>query len=179
MTKVTLRQKTISEGRKSLYLDIYPPIKSETTGKLHRKFYLKLFIYNRPKSEAEKLHNKETLLLAEYLRAQRQIDIQNDQYDFFPKIKLNSNFIEFFQTEADKRPESKNWDMAVNYFKKFAGYAFPFKNLDETICDEYKNYLLSSPAIGRSRKKLIEILLLVIFQNSELPLKRHIGMDIC
>ncbi len=75
MAKVTLRHKPIGKGRKSLYLDIYPPIQSETTGKLLRKFYLKLYIYNRPKSEFEKLHNKQTVSLAQHVRAQRQIDL--------------------------------------------------------------------------------------------------------
>lgn len=154
MAKVTLRDKIIGKGRKSLYLDIYPPIQSETTGKPLRKFYLKLFIYNRPKSEAEKLHNKQTVSLAEHIRAQRQVDLDNADYGFLNKTKFNSDFIDFFQKEANKRPGSVHWSMAVAYFKKFVGNVFLFKHLNETLCEAYKNYLLSSPAVGRSRRKI-------------------------
>lgn len=154
MAKVTLRHKPIGKGRKSLYLDIYPPIQSETTGKLLRKFYLKLYIYNRPKSEFEKLHNKKTASLAQHIRAQRQIDLDNADYGFLIKTKLNADFVEFFQKEADKRPGSMHWSMAVTYFKKFVGKVFLFKHLNETLCEAYKNYLLSSPALGRSKRKI-------------------------
>ncbi|PUB29440.1 site-specific recombinase XerD [Elizabethkingia sp. YR214] len=154
MAKVTLRHKPIGKGRKSLYLDIYPPIQSETTGKLLRKFYLKLYIYNRPKSEFEKLHNKKTASLAQHVRAQRQIDLDNADYGFLIKTKLNADFVEFFQKEADKRPGSVHWSMAVTYFKKFVGKVFLFKYLNETLCEAYKNYLLSSPALGRSKRKI-------------------------
>jgi len=50
--------------------------------------------------------------LAEYIRAQRQINIQNIKYNYLSEERLNSNFILFFQAEADKRPDSYNWQMA-------------------------------------------------------------------
>lgn len=154
MTKVTLRHKPIGKGRKSLYLEIYPPIQSETTGKLLRKLYLKMFTYNRPRSEVERHHNKETVSLAEHMRAQRQIDVHNADYGFLNKTKFNSDFIDFFQTEANKRPGSVHWSMAVAYFKKFVGKTFLFKHLNETLCEAYKNYLLSSPSLGRSKRTI-------------------------
>jgi integrase len=42
--KVTLRQKPISKGRQSLYLDIYPPITHPRTGKLTRREFLDMSI---------------------------------------------------------------------------------------------------------------------------------------
>ena len=39
-TKVFLRDKKISKGRKSLYLDFYPPIKHPVTGKETRREFL-------------------------------------------------------------------------------------------------------------------------------------------
>ncbi|WEK71446.1 MAG: site-specific integrase [Candidatus Chryseobacterium colombiense] len=154
MTKVTLRKKMISKGRYTLYLDIYPPIKDQLTGKLERKIYLKIFIYKRARTEADKLHNRETIALAEHIRAQRQIDIQNIKYNYLSEERLNSNFILFFQKEADKRRCSYNWQMAVNYLEAFAGDSFPFGGLTEDFCEKYGNYLLSSPAIGRYRRKI-------------------------
>ena len=43
-TKVTLRQKLISKGRKSLYLDFYPPITTAGTDKKTRREFLGLSI---------------------------------------------------------------------------------------------------------------------------------------
>jgi hypothetical protein len=36
MSKVTLRKKAISQGRQSLYLEIYPPIYNPNTGIMQR-----------------------------------------------------------------------------------------------------------------------------------------------
>ena len=53
-TKVALRKKSISKGRKSLYLDFYPPILSPRTEKMTRREFLGLYIYERPKGNDEK-----------------------------------------------------------------------------------------------------------------------------
>lgn len=131
-----------------------------------------MFIYNRPRSEAEKLHNKEAISLAEHVRAQRQIDVHNADYGFLNKTKFNSNFIEFFQAEADRRPDSIHWSMAVAYFKKFAGKVFLFKHLNEALCEGYKNYLLSSPAVGRSKRKIQKNTAATYFSRFKSTLKK-------
>lgn len=172
MTKVTLRYKPISKGRKSLYLEIYPPIQSETTGKLLRKLYLKMFIYNSPKSEAEKLHNEEISSFAERVRLQRQIDVHSTDYGFLNKTKFNSNFIDFFQAEVDSKSGAMHWSMAVAYFKKFAGEVFLFKHLNEAFCESYKKYLLSSPAVGRSKIKIQKSTAATYFSRFKSVLKK-------
>jgi integrase len=154
MAKVSLRKKTISKGRQTLFLDIYPPVPNPKTGKMQRKYYLKIFIYSRPRTELEKEHNKETLSLGEHVRAQRQLDIQNRRFDFLSESKLKSNFIDFFEDEAGKRPGSANWEMSVKYFKEFVGNDFPFTHLNETFCEEYADFLLSAPGIGRAKRKI-------------------------
>lgn len=107
MTRVTLRQKPISNGQESHYLDIYPPIAHPITGDLKRKYFLHLHTYLNPKNNVEKQHNIETLKLVEYRKAERLIDIQNKNYDFLIKKRI-ADFTEFFQTEANKRPNSYN-----------------------------------------------------------------------
>lgn len=47
--KVTLRKKAISKGRKSLYLDFYPPIPHPKTGKPTRREFLGMYIFEKPK----------------------------------------------------------------------------------------------------------------------------------
>lgn len=76
MGKVKLRQKPISGGMVSLVLDFYPKFLNKETGKLSRFHTLKLYIYQKPRTELERFHNSETLTLAECVRAQRQIEIQ-------------------------------------------------------------------------------------------------------
>lgn len=153
MSKVTVRKKAISKGRQTLFLDIYPPVPHPATGKMQRKYYLKIFIFDRPKNNLEREHNRETLGLAEYVRAKRQLDIQNRRFDFLSDSKLNSNFLEFFEEESAKRG-CDNWRMSVNYFREFAGEVFPFTHLNETFCEEYAEFLLSSPGIGRAKRKI-------------------------
>lgn len=49
--KVFLRKKQISNGKISLYLDYYPPVINPKTGKLSRREFLNLFIYNNKEYE--------------------------------------------------------------------------------------------------------------------------------
>lgn len=44
--KVTLRQKPISKGRQSLYLDFYPPIVNPDTNRLTRRYFLDLYLFS-------------------------------------------------------------------------------------------------------------------------------------
>lgn len=78
--KVKLRKKAISNGQQSLFLDIYPPVPKKETGKLTRKFYLGLYVYDRPATELQRLHNKETWALAEAIRARTQLEQQQKFY---------------------------------------------------------------------------------------------------
>ncbi|WP_118975801.1 site-specific integrase [Taibaiella koreensis] len=157
MSKVKLRSKAISQGRETLFLDIYPPVPHPDTGILTRKHYLKVFVYAKPKTELQRFHNRETLELAETERAIRQIDVQNLRFSFLSQRMKRGNFVEFFELERDKRPNksnSFNWRMAVAYFKNFAGEKILFPQINETLCEEYADYLLSAPALGRSKKPI-------------------------
>lgn len=71
--KVTLREKRLLHGKKSFYLDFYPPIIDATTGKPTRREFLSLYIFERPKNDLERLHNKETRMLGASICAQRQL----------------------------------------------------------------------------------------------------------
>lgn len=156
MGKVTVRKKPISKGRQTIYLDFYPPVRNSDTGKLQRRQYLKIYIYDKPKSELEKNHNRETMALAEYERSTRQLDIQNRRFNFLSDEKRNGNFLDFFEDMKSKRSGSNsfNWKMSVAYFRKFAGNEVPFSALNEIFCEEYAAFLLSSPSVGRGNRKI-------------------------
>lgn len=54
MAKVFLREKKIKHDKRSLYLDFYPPVIHPKTRKPTRREHLKLYVYERPKTETEK-----------------------------------------------------------------------------------------------------------------------------
>jgi hypothetical protein len=69
---VRIRQRELANGNFSLYLDIY--------WKGEREYdYLNLYV-TEPKTSLERQQNKQTLLLAEQVKAQRLIDLQSGKY---------------------------------------------------------------------------------------------------
>jgi len=110
--KVTLRKKELAGDRERLYLDIYNPEAGGNTKR--KKENLNLFLYTKPKTPIEKTHNKETLQLAETIKGQKQIDLQNGINGFGSKKESKGNFIDYFEKLALQRKASLgnygNWD---------------------------------------------------------------------
>jgi len=79
---VKLRKKKLASGRISLYLDIY------INGKRYYEF-LKLQLINNG------TNNKETLKLAETIRAKRQIELQCEQYGIISDSRKKINLIQY------------------------------------------------------------------------------------
>jgi integrase len=158
MTKVKLREKPMSDNRHSLYLDFYPPIPNPATGKPTRREFLSLYIFDKPKGELEKQHNKETKGLAENIRAQRQLSIQANNYGFLDTKTSNGCFIEYFSKLALERSNpatrSKSWYSALSHLKQFAGDSVRFCDLDERFCKDFREYLLQGKTRTRRAKKL-------------------------
>src|ERR1035437_9296997 len=97
--KVHLRQrKQAKEGSNSLYLEIYKGRTSTPDGKTKpvRDYeYLNLYLIDKPRNPIDKQHNKDTLKLAENIKAKRELEIQSGQYGFTSGFKQSSNFIEY------------------------------------------------------------------------------------
>jgi integrase len=175
MTKVTLRMKPISGSRQTLYLDYYPAIPHPVTGKLTRREFLKLYTYDKAKIEADKRHNKETLLLAGTIRAQRQISVQKGNYGFLSDEKQNTNFVEYFENLAKKRAgsNSENWLSALGYLKDFTdGKLIRFKDLSETFCNDFREYLLTAPSRKSSKVSLSQNSAVSYFNKFKAALKQ-------
>lgn len=154
--KVTLRKKKLTSGRSSLYLDFYPPLLHPDTGKLTRREFLGIHLFDKPKDDMERRHNKETMKLAEHTRATRQIEIQNHQFGFLSDEKRKSSFVDYFKSMAIKRvgTNSDNWYMGLRYFTDYAGPDLRFIDLNLLFCEEYRSYLLSGPALGQRQKRI-------------------------
>jgi len=157
MPKVTLRTKPITKGRSTYYLDHYPPLINPKTGKSQRREYLKLYVFDNPKTDADRLHNRETKKLLEHIRATRQIDVQNQEFGFLSDEQKNANFIDFYRSFAVKKSgsNSDNWYMSLRYLISFSSHNLRFSDLTEWFCEDYKDYLLSGPSINQRGKKII------------------------
>lgn len=152
-TKVTLRQKPISKGRKSLYLDFYPPITVAGSESSTRREFLGLYIMSSPKTPLEKLNNKQTLLLAEQIKQKRDNEINKPEvYTAFEieQLKVREkgelSFISYFEQQMEKRI-GKNyevWFSSFYYLKEFSKGSLKFADLNERFCNDYKDYLLNA-----------------------------------
>src|ERR1017187_7364677 len=125
--KIHLRQrKQAKEGSISLYLEIYKGTTTNKKGKivgLRDYEYLHLSLIDKPRNPIDKQHNKDTLKLAENIKAKRELDIQNGEYGFSNNFKDKTNFIEYFRELTKKHLKIKgtydHWDCVLKQIIKF------------------------------------------------------------
>jgi integrase len=179
--KVTLRQKKISKGRLSLYLDFYPPIPHPNTGKLTRREFLGLYIKEKPRSSIEKQYNSQTLKIGESICQKRanylnkpEIYSQYEQEQLRLKELGELCFIEYIRKLADKRKKSNhlNWISALNYLSTFTGGKLKFKDLNEKILEEFKEYLLTTNSKRSINKTLSQNSAVSYFNKIKAALKQ-------
>lgn len=114
---VRIRRKTLANGNVSLYLAIY------INGRREYEF-LKLYLIPE-KTKADKERNKETMALANSIKAQRTVDIQNGAHGFKADFKEQTLFYDYYNalTEKRKKKESKgnfsNWASCLRHLKKY------------------------------------------------------------
>ncbi len=155
-TKVFLRYKAISKGRKSLYLDFYPAIAHPGTGKKTRREFLGLFLYVKTASPFEAQHNKETKALAESIRARRQIEIQNGNYGFTSDSKKKTDFIAYFRDLADSRYSSDgnygNWLSAYNHLTDYFTKGLTVGEITKDTIEGFSEYLTEETDLSQNSK---------------------------
>ena len=146
-TKVKLRQRAISGNRQSLYLDFYPAIPHPETGEPTRREFLGLYLFDKPKNPFDKQSNKETLQLAENIRAKRQIEIQAGNYGFLnTRQKAETDFVQYFKQIVETKTGSNKhgWQTTFNYFEMFTGGKLTLSNLNKDLCNDFREYLLTA-----------------------------------
>ncbi len=149
-SKVTLRQKSISKGRLSLYLDYYPPVRNKE-GKKTRREFLGMYIAENPRTALEKNNNTQTLRIAEQIRFKRENELQKPEvYNQHESAQLkkfekyDSDFIHLYEQLADKRQKGLYgaWTSSLHYFREFAGDSISCRNITASFANEYRDYLL-------------------------------------
>ena len=186
-TKVSLRQKKISKGRKSLYLDFYPPIPHHETGKDTRREFLGLYIFEKPKTPIDKTHNLENLKIAQSIRQKRENFLNKPEiYSKYEKEQLKIKelgeqcFVEYFKKLADKRKARNhdNWVSALNYLNDFTNGSLKFEDLNQKFLEDFKEYLLDVKSKKSSKSKLAQNSAVSYFNKVKATLKQAYQDDI-
>jgi integrase len=147
--KVHLRQrKQTKDGSISLFLEIYKGTTKSSDGKvknLRSYEYLNLYLIDKPKTPIQKQSNKDTLQLAESIKAKRELEIKNGLFGFTNEFKQSTNFIDYFKAQMEKRKQSSgnygNWKSTLMHLEKYAGTEVSFRDIDQTWCEDFRDYL--------------------------------------
>lgn len=144
-----LRERAISDGKKSLYLEYYisstrtPKMDAQgnqmfyATGKMagkpmyeikhhRRKEELKLYLYAKPRTAEEKVHNKNALTKAQQIRNEREQEFLTRTMGY--SISRNSdNLMPCFESyvETYTKQDIRNIRLALNRFKDFLRANYP------------------------------------------------------
>lgn len=107
---IRLRKRMTTTGNYSLYLDCY--IKGRRTYE-----YLRLYL-TPENSRQDKERNRETLRLAEAIRAKRIIELHNGEYGFRQDIMTDIRFFDYYRTllvSAGNNSTKGLWQSCLNY----------------------------------------------------------------
>ena len=143
---IRLRTKKLSNGNQSLYLDCY------IEGKREYEF-LKLYLIPET-SSANKETNRETLKLANAIKAQKIVELQNNRHGFsLGAMRSKVNVIEYIEMLAEKKREKAGGEVRGSYqsymalayhLKKYSGDKIAFRQIDKNYCQGFIEYLLTA-----------------------------------
>lgn len=150
---VRLRRKELTNGNISLYLAI-------NVGGRREYEFLRLYLIPE-KTKADKLRNRETLALANSIKAQRIVDIQNGAYGFKSGFKEDTRFFDYYIAliEKRKKKESKgnfsNWASCLRHLRKYEPRKnITFADITPKWVQGFKDYLENeAEAFGCDNRK--------------------------
>jgi len=154
---VRLREKVLTNGNKSLYLDIY------RDGKRQYEF-LKLYI-TQGKTPIDKEQNRKTLATAQAIKAKRQIELQTGEYSFLSQFKMDTYFLDYYRKMCDERQgitESRgnwgNWYSCLKHLERYCSDKTTFKDVTTDWVEGFKDYLdnVAKDAYKRKNNDLAE-----------------------
>jgi integrase len=179
--KVTLRKKSISGERQSLYLDFYPAIVDAKTGQPTRREFLKMYVHTKAKTAAEKEHNAEQLETAEQIRLNRQnyfnkpeIYQAHEKQMLAEKEKQNQCFVAYFKALIAKKDTgiSARWRPALLYMEQYTGGTWKFADINASTVNDLKGYYLKATSIKSNKAKLNHNTASTYFNKVRAALKR-------
>lgn len=134
-----LGAKILSDGRESLFLDYYfgyqmvysEKLDKQVAKKDRKREFLKLYLWQAPRTPLERQQNKETLELAKKIRFERGQELLESMEGYRLKKERDINFLDYFQAYIDKYTK-KDIRMVEIALKRFIDF------LNDT--PEYKKY---------------------------------------
>lgn len=136
---VRLRYKNLTNGNKSLYLDI------NSDGQ-RRKEYLRLYIVP-PTTPNAKILNAQTLQAANAIRAQRIIDIANGRAGINSTCRSSVRLLDVMQAYQDKQTKPNYINIigtVINWVIAYSGDNTQLKNVTKQYCIGFIHYLKST-----------------------------------
>ncbi|HHF3237201.1 TPA: site-specific integrase [Vibrio alginolyticus] len=150
--KIFIEKRTLkSDGTRTLRLIYDHGYTTKSNGSRQRKReheVLDLFIYDKPKTPAQRKHNKEHLLLAETIKSKRLVEWQSQKHGFEDRTKRSASFIDYFQRQIDIKEQTTStsnhsiWLSARKHLLFYCGkHDLSFDELDKDWLDGFKYYL--------------------------------------
>lgn len=167
-----LGAKVLSDGKESLFLDYYFGYTkeiNERTGKEvvkvdRKREYLKLYLWQAPRTPIERQQNKEILELAKKIRFERGQDLLESVEGYRLKKDRDINFLDYFQSYIDKYTK-KDYRMIVISLKRFRDFLHDTpeynkfekrikpEQITKDIVEAYTEYL-QSRSVGEGAKSI-------------------------
>ncbi len=105
-----LGAKILSDGRESLFLDYYfgyqmvysEKLDKQVAKKDRKREFLKLYLWQAPRTPLERQQNKETIELAKKIRFERGQELLESIEGYRLKKERDINFLDYFQAYIDK-----------------------------------------------------------------------------
>ena len=155
-----LGAKILSDGRESLFLDYYlgyqmawsEKLGREVAKKDRRREYLRLYLWQAPRTPIERQQNKETLELAKKIRFERGQQLLEQGEGYRLKKDSNINFLDWMwsyyeaYSKGDKRHIKRAHDVFIDFlnateeYKKYAKRLKP-EQLDKDMIVAFTEYL--------------------------------------
>jgi len=135
-----LGAKILSDGRESLFLDYYfgyqmvysERLDKQVARKDRKREFLKLYLWQAPRTPLERQQNKETMELAKRIRFERGQELLENVEGYRLKKKSDINFLDYFRAYIDKYTK-KDIRMVEIALKRFIDF------LNDT--PEYSKYV--------------------------------------
>ncbi|HAZ02839.1 MAG: hypothetical protein A2W90_17000 [Bacteroidetes bacterium GWF2_42_66] len=122
---VVLREKVLTTGSISLYLDIY-------RDGVRSYEFLKLYINDKARTPIERQTNKETLELAEKIRTQRESELNHSKHGFISPIKKSTLYINYVASYLNSysKKDIRMIKGATERFRNFLSEKMPGVNIN-------------------------------------------------
>lgn len=137
---IKLRQKQLSDGNISLYLDYY------YRGKRKYEFLRLYLIKERTKEDKEK--NKQIMQLANAIKAKRTVELQNGEYGFNINKSGEVLFFDYFEMlmkgklKEDSNGNFGNWKSTLVYLRQYEdNERITFADIDKEWVQGFKDFL--------------------------------------